>query len=159
ESGVTPDADTDAHALAVAGLDARAADDSPGTTPPYRLTEPISPHLAARRMGVTIELALALRYVQDQESANAGRASVTLIESARGLCSPLGQDITNFDLARGLDPAAWLLVAPDSLGVLHDLTATLRAARSLGRVPDAIALCRARPPDASTGTNAEEVAR
>ena len=103
---------------------------------------------------------MALRYVREQESVNAARAApVTLIESAGGLFSPLAQDLTNFDLARALDPAAWLLVASDSLGVLHDLTATLRAARSLGREPDAIALCHARPPDASTGTNADEVAR
>ncbi len=159
ESGVTPGADTDAAALAAAGF-GTGHGASPVGTLPYRLPDPISPHLAALRAGVTIELPVALRYVQEQESVIAGHASpVTLIESAGGLFSPLGPGISNFDLARALDPAAWLLVAPDSLGVLHDLTATLLAARSLGRMPDAIALCRARPADASTGTNAEEVAR
>jgi dethiobiotin synthetase len=161
ESGVVPGGDTDAAALAAAGTGAELdVDHGVEGTLPYRLADAISPHLAALRAGTTIELDVALRYVREQESAIAGRTSpVTLVESAGGLFSPLGPGITNFDLARALEPAAWLLVAPDSLGVLHDLTATLHAARSLGRLPDAIALCRARPADASTGTNAEEVAR
>jgi len=160
ESGVIPGMATDAAALASAGFGIGTGTDTRGSAPPYRLVDPISPHLAARRAGVEIELELALRYVQDQESVIAAHVSpVTLVESAGGLFSPLGHGVTNFDLARSLDPAAWLLVAPDSLGVLHDLTATLLAARALGRMPDAIALCRARPADASTGTNAEEVAR
>jgi dethiobiotin synthetase len=159
ESGVIPGAETDAAALASAGLGAEDPVHAHGT-PPYRLADPISPHLAALRAGTSIDLRAALRYVQERESVIARRASpVTLIESAGGLFSPLGQGISNFDLARALEPAAWLLVAPDSLGVLHDLSATLLAARSLGRLPDAVALCRARPADASTGTNAEEVAR
>ncbi|HTQ06758.1 MAG TPA: dethiobiotin synthase [Polyangiaceae bacterium] len=161
ESGVSPGADTDARSLALAAGHAEDGTAVSATTaPPYRLADPISPHLAARRAGVTIELEAALRYVQQQESgmAPSGRP-VAVIESAGGLFSPLAPGMTNFDLARALDPAAWLLVAPDALGVLHDVTATLTAARALGRVPDAVALCRARPADASTGTNADELAR
>lgn len=159
ESGVTTGADTDAAALAAAAGTGAAAVSLPAGAQPYRLSDPISPHLAARREGLTIDLGVALTYVQEQESLFSRQpAAVTLVETAGGLFSPLAPGITNFDLAKALDPAAWLLVAPDSLGVLHDLTATLVAARSLGRVPDAIALCGARPPDASTGTNADEVA-
>jgi dethiobiotin synthetase len=160
ESGVTVAAETDAAALATAGTPPTEVSFSGATaTQPYRLVDPISPHLAARRAGMTVELDVALRYVREQESLIATRASpLTLIESAGGLFSPLGEGVTNFELACALEPAAWLLVAPDSLGVLHDLTATLIAARSRGRVPDAIALCRARPADASTGTNADEIA-
>jgi hypothetical protein len=46
------------------------------------------------------------------------------------------------------------LVAPDALGVLHDVTATLR---SLPRRPDFVVLSAARPADASSGTNAQEL--
>ena len=46
---------------------------------------------------------------------------------------------------------------PDALGVLHDLSATLEVMRSRGRPPDLVALCAAREPDASTGTNAGEL--
>jgi hypothetical protein len=51
-----------------------------------------------------------------------------------------------------------MLVAPDALGVLHDVTATLLALRSFGRIPDAVVLSAARS-DASTGSNACELRR
>ena len=60
-------------------------------------------------------------------------------------------------LARALDPAIWLLVGADALGVLHDVTATLGFARALGRPPDHVLLSASRSPDASTGTNAAEL--
>jgi dethiobiotin synthetase len=72
--------------------------------------------------------------------------------------SPLSEDATNFELARALEPAIWVLVAPDSLGVLHDLSATLQAMRARGRAPEHVVLSAAREPDASTGTNASELA-
>jgi dethiobiotin synthetase len=72
--------------------------------------------------------------------------------------SPLGAGARNFELAQSLGEAIWLLVAPDSLGVLHDLTATLTAMAALGRSPDHIVLSAAREPDASTGSNAAELA-
>jgi dethiobiotin synthetase len=127
---------------------------------PYLFKEPLSPHLAARREGRAIELSQILTYVQLHESSSGDRPrAATLIETAGGLFSPLAPGLTNFDVALALEPARWLLVAPDALGVLHDLTATLAAATARGRTPDAIALCRARPRDASTGTNADEIAR
>jgi dethiobiotin synthetase len=161
ESGVSDEAPTDGGLLADAALGdperARALE----IAAPYRLLEPISPHLAARRSGRSINVELALTYVQDCESAPlpGGPVEVSLVETAGGLFSPLDQNATNWDFARALDPSRWLLVAPDALGVLHDLTATLLAAGARGRAPDAIALCCARPQDASTGTNAAEVER
>jgi dethiobiotin synthetase len=80
-----------------------------------------------------------------------------VIETAGGLFTPLAPGLTNWELARALDPSIWVLVAPDSLGVLHDTTATLEAARARGRVPDFVVLSAARPADASTGTNAAEL--
>ena len=82
-------------------------------------------------------------------------APVSLVELAGGAFSPLGPGLTNVDLALALDPALWLLVAPDALGVLHDVTASLRA---LPRPPDAVVLSGSRPPDQSTGGNAQELA-
>jgi dethiobiotin synthetase len=152
ESGIVAGAGSDATRLAEAANETAAP-------APYRFAEPISPHLAARRTGAVIELPHLLTYVQLQESSlHAADGAVSLTETAGGLFTPLAPGVTNFDLARALEPARWLLVAPDALGVLHDLTATLTAARARGRTPDAIALCRSRPPDASTGTNADEIA-
>ena len=50
-----------------------------------------------------------------------------------------------------------LLVAPDRLGVLHELTATLGFAHASGARIDGVALSRPQTPDASTGTNAHEL--
>jgi dethiobiotin synthetase len=125
----------------------------------YSFAEPISPHLAARRAGASIELPHIVRWVRQHEEATLRDTTLhyTLIETAGGVLSPLGPSLTNFDLARSLEPATWVLVAPDSLGVLHDVRATLLAMRALGRRPDHVVLCGARPPDASTGTNRAEL--
>jgi len=150
ESGVSDQAASDGSLLA--GLT------SPEPSPaPFRFAAPVSPHLAARRAGTRVELSQILTYVQTHEHDSDPEVSV--LETAGGLLTPLAPSLTNFDLARALEPARWLLVAPDALGVLHDLSATLEVCKSRGRMPDAIALCQARPIDASSGSNAEEIAR
>ncbi|HET7544579.1 MAG TPA: hypothetical protein VFK05_32135, partial [Polyangiaceae bacterium] len=82
----------------------------------------------------------------------------SVIETAGGVFSPLGPGITNFELALALEPATWVLVAADALGVLHDVSATLKAMRASGRLPDHLVLSGARAPDESTGGNAAELA-
>ncbi len=152
ESGWTPGS-SDAERLAAA-----SGHEAPPS--PYRFDEPISPHLAARRSNRLLSVAI----VRDQVLA-ASRdmpchaMSFTIVETAGGLFSPLAPGVTNWDVARALDPALWVLVAADSLGVLHDVTATLEAARARGRAPDFVVLSAARASDASTGTNAAELAR
>ena len=74
----------------------------------------------------------------------------TIIETAGGVFSPLALGLSNFELARALEPAIWVLVAADALGVLHDVSATLKAMRASGREPDHLVLSGAREPDAST---------
>ncbi len=124
----------------------------------YALPEPMAPHLAARRAGVSIELPRVTGWVRQKEATLRDTTlHYNLIESAGGVFSPLGPTLTNFDLAKSLEPATWILVAPDSLGVLHDVRATLLAMSALGRRPDHVVLCGARPPDASTGTNRAEL--
>jgi dethiobiotin synthetase len=148
ETGVGPNSsDTDFRRLA-------AASTLPVESQPYCFVPPISPHLAARSVGSRIELAPILTYVRSHESSS---PDWVLIETAGGLFSPLAPGLTNFDLAQALDPALWLLVAPDSLGVLHDATVTLGFSRSRGRAPDHVVLSAARAPDESTGTNASEL--
>jgi dethiobiotin synthetase len=108
--------------------------------------------LAARAAGDLIKLSEVAAWIAEQEQNEA--PSISLVELAGGAFSPLAPGVTNVDLALTLAPAVWLLVAPDALGVLHDLGATLRA---LPRPPDAVVLSRSRPRDASTGTNAPEL--
>lgn len=153
-SGETPAAD--ATALWVASGRNRVD----GPEPAYCFAPAISAHLAAREAGVRIDVGAILDWVADQERrfhTSDSRRGLTLIETAGGAYSPLADGVSNLDLAQALSPCRWLLVAPDALGVLHDLTATLSAMRTTARGPDAIVLSAARPADASTGSNAGEL--
>lgn len=172
ESGVDP-------AQRVAGRlsgDAAALADAAnaGAAPLYGLREPISPHLAARREQRAIDLEAVAAYVAAQEQnflsqleatasdagatgSGAGLPPLCLIESAGGLFSPISDELNNWDLARALAPDVIVLVAPDSLGVLHDIQATLRGIAPV--LPQLLVMSEARPADAATGTNLAEVER
>jgi dethiobiotin synthetase len=121
--------------------------------PLYGFADPISPHLAARIAGERIDLAAIRQWVA------AHAAAATLIETAGGLFSPLSDGATNLDLAAALAPALVLLIAPDRLGVLHDLTATLGLAKARAFRIDGVVLSTPNETDASTGRNATELAR
>jgi dethiobiotin synthetase len=117
----------------------------------YAFPDPVSPHLAARLSCVRIDLGEIERWVRAHE------ASVTLIETAGGLFSPLGHGTTNFDLLQVLRPDAVLLVASDRLGVLHELTATLGFVAARGGPELGVVLSTPAVADASTGRNAAEI--
>lgn len=138
-------------------LERAASAPPPRPHPLYRFRRPVSPHLAARETTTQIDLDRIVDWVND--ATLRCPTHMTLIETAGGAFSPLGPAISNLDLAAALEPAQWLLVAPDSLGVLHDVTATLTALRARARAPDYLLLSASRPPDASTGTNADELRR
>lgn len=127
------------------------------TRPIHAFRRAVSPHLAARDEGATIDPGAVVRWVRAEEAHLAASSEadvgVSLVETAGAAFSPLGAGVTNHDLARALEPAAWVLVAPDRLGVLHDLAVTLRA---LARPPDAVVLSTPLV-DTSTGTNAAEL--
>lgn len=122
-------------------------------SPPYALAAPVSPHLAARQEGAMIRLQPILSWVAQSE------AEWTLIETAGALLSPLSPLLTNLDLTAALEPDAVVLVAPDRLGVLHDITATLFAYRMLAHhLPEpTVALQTPAAADTSTGSNAPEL--
>lgn len=145
ESGVTLGGDGDAQRIAL------AAGHEPKLSA-WRFGPPVSPHLAARQAGQEIDVTEVARWVDAVEAGSS--PEITLVETAGGALSPLAAGVTNVDLALALGPALWVLVAPDALGVLHDVTATLRA---LPRRPDVVVLSAARGPDASSGTNAGEL--
>lgn len=126
--------------------------------PPYTFIDPVSPHLAARRAQRAIDLNAVVAYVGRAETEVASHvASFCIIETAGGCLSPLGLGVSNVDFAFALEPAIWVLVAPDALGVLHDVSATLGVLAARHRLPDHLVLCAARDPDASTGTNGPEL--
>lgn len=143
-------------AAGVAGDAGRIAEAAghPPVLSPWRFPSPVSPHLAAQELGVSLDIARTTEWVAEQEARATPAFSV--VELAGGVFSPLGLGVTNEDFARALEPALWILVAPDALGVLHDVTASLRA---MQRAPDALILSGARKADQSTGRNAEELSR
>jgi dethiobiotin synthetase len=119
----------------------------------FSFADPVSPHLAARDAGVRIDLGAIERWIAEHE------APLTLVETAGALFSPIGYGVTNFDLARVVEADAVLLVAPDRLGVLHDLTTTLALAAAKGGSDVGIVLSAPATKDTSTGRNAAEVER
>lgn len=121
--------------------------------PPYLFTRPVSPHLAARDEGRSIDL----QTVVDWTEAARADADAVVLELAGGLFSPLGHGRTNADLARAVSPDVCVLVAPDRLGVLHDVGATTRAADAVGVQLHGVLLSAPADTDASTGTNAQEL--
>jgi dethiobiotin synthetase len=118
ESGVRDMESTDSFLLARACGRERSA--------LYTFDPPVSPHRAAREAGCSIDPSAVARWVSDHAR------TWTLVESAGGLFSPLGPGRCNADLIGGLECSGVVLVAPGRLGVLHDVTAALLAARAFG---------------------------
>jgi dethiobiotin synthetase len=133
--------------------DARAIGGEHWVPPLYALQAPVAPHLAARAASVQIDFEQIAAWL-DQHSAG---HDWTLVETAGGLFTPLtAAGATNSTLLRRLQPCSWLLVAANRLGVLHEVAATLIAARSEHPAPRAVVLSNFLS-DASTDTNAEEL--
>lgn len=120
---------------------------------PYRFEQAIGPHLAAHRLGVTIRPEVCVDWVERCSSG----FEIAIVELAGGLLSPLSPRHTNADLLKALAPDAWIAVAVDRLGVLHDVKALLLAAQSVALAVPAVVLNSPLKPDASTGTNADEL--
>ncbi len=154
ETGFSPSNDTDAACLTAASFHVK----HPHEHPLYAFRDPIAPALAARRNHTAIDLPSIAQWVaRALASACPPHTPDLVVEMAGGVFSPLSPNHSNFDLALALGPAHWVLVAPDRLGVLHDVQACLIALRSLGRAPDCLVLSAPSEPDASSGTNAGEL--
>ncbi len=149
ESGVVPGEATD-----VSTLEQASTFHVKRYPPPYLLARAVSPHLAAADEGRTIELQPIRDFVAEARATAHG----LLVELAGGLFSPLARDLDNADVALALAPDEVLLVVPDRLGVLHDVAAATRAARATGLGITGIVVVAPEHPDASTGTNAAELA-
>jgi 8-amino-7-oxononanoate synthase len=129
----------------------------PRPHPLYAFPDAVTPALAARREGQSIDPEAVTSWVDRVRASPAGDPASLVIETAGGVFSPLSASLTNFDLARCLGSAQWVLVAPDRLGVLHEVASTLQAMKSLGRSPDWLVLNAPAQADSSTGTNAAEL--
>jgi dethiobiotin synthetase len=115
--------------------------------------EPLSPHLCVRMHGVAITPDLFVSAAASARNQSAG----TVLELPGGLFSPVAPALLNADVAAALKPDALLLVAPDRLGVLHEVVSTVRAAAAMSLPIHAAVLIEPEHPDASTGLNAAEL--
>jgi dethiobiotin synthetase len=122
--------------------------------PLYALRDPVAPHLAAQREGIVLRREAIVESIHTVRD----RAEILLVELPGGLFSPVLEDTLNADLAAALVPQELLVVAPDRLGVLHDVIATIRAAATVPLHIDGVVLVAPALPDLSTGTNAPELA-
>jgi dethiobiotin synthetase len=149
ESGLGPGVVGDAAALDAAGTF------HVKPTPLYAFAEPVSPHLAAERTGVHVDLDAIAAVVAKART----EVDVLLVELAGGLFTPLGPETDNATLLAALQPDDALLVVADALGALHHARAAELAARARGLGPLHLVLVEPRVPDASTGTNAPALRR
>ncbi len=149
-----PAAPSDRHALAIAA-------GHPSHTL-YAFPDPVTPWLAADRCGEPVDISRIASWIRERETTPISHASpytTCIVESAGGVFSPLTPTETNYDLAQALEADYWILVAPNRLGVLHDVAATLLAMRHHGRQPDVTILSDPPQPDASTPDNPNLLAR
>jgi dethiobiotin synthetase len=146
ESGVSPCTLSDAERL-------RAASTFHVKPFGYALPDPVSPHLAARIDGRTLRIDPIVAAIHDVQA----ELDLLLVELPGGLFTPLTPSALNVDLAAALRPDRLLLVAPDRLGVLHDVIAAARAARAHPLRIDGIVLVTPESPDSATGHNAADI--
>jgi dethiobiotin synthase len=92
--------------------------------PGIRLCDPVSPHLAARRAGVTLNLDRLLAPL-------AGFEGTLVAEGAGGLLVPLGPDLLQTDLIAAIGLPV-LVVARDRLGTINHTLLTIEALRTRG---------------------------
>jgi len=116
----------------------------------YALPDPVSPHLAAARAGVTISAGAILEMLESSEEG----VDAVIAEGAGGLLVPLADDLLLADaIARA--PYRLLIVAPNALGSINATLLTVEAARRRGIDVAGVVLDRTAPPGLG---NAEAIA-
>jgi dethiobiotin synthetase len=182
ESGATGDTGPDQQALAAASAVLRSRppvqDARRGPIAHYAFAAPLSPHRAAMLEGAHVDIA----HIVDSIAQLAPRCALLIVELPGGLFSPLTTDVCGADLYRmtaqrfmahgaaaqadgqGAHNCELLLVAPNRLGVLHDVASVRRALGfSLGIATPAqfrVALVdcvESAEPDLSCDTNAADL--
>jgi dethiobiotin synthetase len=95
----------------------------------YRLHTPASPHIAARKDGLRIDLSTIVQQAESLRSLTAGRPFV--LEGAGGLLVPLNETEKVADLAKSLN-AKLVLVSRNYLGSINHSLLTAAYCRSQG---------------------------
>lgn len=149
ESGVESGVPSDSERLA------EATQRGPATSrlePPLgRWSLPLAPLVAARRTGARLEAAPLMRRLGELRE----QEDLLLLELAGGLYAPLCEGTSCLDIVQSVPDAKVVLLAPNRLGVLHDVLATVRAATADGVRVACIVLSASERTDPSTSDNAD----
>ena len=100
---------------------------------PYRFEPACSPHLAASREGVMI----SLEHIRDRYAHLSNKKSVTIVEGAGGVLTPLSETTSMIDLMLHLALPVVLVTSP-RVGTLNHTFLTLNALRGQGIEPAGI---------------------
>ncbi len=116
----------------------------------YCFADPVSPHLAARRVGETIEAGPILALLERQGQG----ADLVVAEGAGGLLVPLSDTLLYADLIARTG-FGLIIVSPDVLGTINATLLTIEAARARKIPIRGVILNRTSPVDLG---NAEAIA-
>jgi len=121
---------------------------------PWHFRAALAPALAASREKKSVALAQVLGHIRALQE----NFTVTLVEGAGGLLSPLGKDFNSRDLTMALR-AAPVIVAMNKLGAVNHLLLTLAALPKDFRAQAKVVLMSPPKPDAATASNAKLIAQ
>ncbi|MEL6110094.1 MAG: dethiobiotin synthase [Planctomycetota bacterium] len=120
---------------------------------PQKFREAVAPNVAARADGKSVDRDRLISGLERWRDFD-----VVYVEGAGGLFSPLADQYLNADFARELPAPNLGLVAANRLGVLHQVLATVLAAKQVGLVIDTLYLNQVdSQPDPSVAHNAEQI--
>jgi dethiobiotin synthetase len=102
---------------------------------PQSFAEPLAPPIAAEWEGKTVDDQLLVDGVRRWR----GHCDFLLVEGAGGLLSPISWQQTNADVARQIGYPLWI-IAPNRLGVVHQILATVSVAIGHGLVVEEVVL-------------------
>jgi dethiobiotin synthetase len=96
---------------------------------PWRYAAPLSPDMAARLEGRTVDCRSVIAWCRERIAA--APAALTLVEGAGGVMSPVDEDTTGLDLMAGI-AAPVLLVGGSHLGAISHMLTAIEALRARG---------------------------
>jgi dethiobiotin synthase len=107
--------------------------------PVYRFPEPLSPHMAAKKWGQTVDADKLVKYYDDKKS----QKKFVIVEGAGGLLVPFNEKTLQVHFIQRLGFPI-IIVSEDRVGAINQCLLTINAAREAGIEILGIVLTRAR---------------
>lgn len=107
--------------------------------PGYRFPDPVSPHMAAKKWGQSVDLNFLSKMFEDSKQNN----DFVIVEGAGGLLVPLNDNVLQIDLIKKLG-LPLIIVGEDRVGAINQTLLTLNAARAAGIAVLGVVLTKSR---------------